>query len=128
MNSGPLVYEELRHRTHTRFIQRPFKETDDYSVNKDQRLSSRTNSEGESFGSYPVISVLIIFHISYKPILSDIGIMAERIKLIVQKRTSLKSQIMHVINLFDKGKLDEATLKLHMMRLTDLQYAFEELN
>lgn len=52
--------------------------------------------------------------------MSDIGIMAERIKLIVQKRTSLKSQITHVTNLFDKGKLDEATLELRMTRLTDL--------
>lgn len=54
--------------------------------------------------------------------------MAERSKLIVQKRTSLKSQITHVTNLFDKGKLDETTLKLRMARLTDLQNAFEELN
>lgn len=54
--------------------------------------------------------------------------MAEKIKLLIQKRISLKSQITNVTNLFEKDKLDNATLKLRMARLTDLHNAFEGLN
>lgn len=54
--------------------------------------------------------------------------MSERIKLLIQKRTSLKSQITNVNNLFEKGKIDNATLKLRITRLTDLYHAFEEYN
>lgn len=54
--------------------------------------------------------------------------MSERIKLLVQKRTSLKSQITNLRNLLDKGKIDNATLKLRIARLTDLYHAFEEYN
>lgn len=54
--------------------------------------------------------------------------MSERLKLLIQKRISLKSQITNVTNLFDKGKLDDATLKLRMARLTELHHAFEDLN
>ncbi|XP_011866768.1 PREDICTED: uncharacterized protein LOC105561415 [Vollenhovia emeryi] len=54
--------------------------------------------------------------------------MSERIKLLVQKRTSLKSQITNLGNLLDKGKIDNAALKLRIARLTDLYHAFEEHN
>jgi len=54
--------------------------------------------------------------------------MSERVKLLVQKRTSLKSQITNVGNLLDKGKVDKAVLKLRIARLTDLYHAFEEHN
>jgi len=54
--------------------------------------------------------------------------MSERVKLLVQKRTSLKSQITHVGNLLDKGEVDNAVLKLRIARVTDLYHAFEEHN
>lgn len=54
--------------------------------------------------------------------------MADRIKLLVQKRTSLKSQITLLTNLFDKGKLDNATLKMRSIRLAELFRAYEEFN
>lgn len=53
--------------------------------------------------------------------------MSERVKLLVQKRTSLKSQITNLINLFKKNKVDDA-LKLRIARLTDLYHAFDEHN
>jgi len=54
--------------------------------------------------------------------------MADKVKLILQKRTSLKSQITNLSNLLDKGKLDNATLKLRIDRLTELYHACEEFN
>lgn len=54
--------------------------------------------------------------------------MADRIRFIIQKRTSLKSQITNLVNLLDKGGLSNAVLKLRVMRLTELYKAFEELN
>ncbi|XP_071641515.1 uncharacterized protein [Temnothorax longispinosus] len=54
--------------------------------------------------------------------------MSERIKLLMQKRTSLKSQITNVSNLLDKGKVDNATLTLRIARLTELYQNFEDLN
>lgn len=54
--------------------------------------------------------------------------MAERVKILIQKRTSLKSQITNLANLVDKGKIDNATLKLRSARLTNLYYAYEEYN
>jgi len=54
--------------------------------------------------------------------------MADRIKLLIQKRTSLKSQITNLTNLFEKGKLENVALKLRMARLTELYNAFEEYN
>lgn len=54
--------------------------------------------------------------------------MSDRIKLLLQKRTSLKSQITNLTNLFEKRKLDDATLKLRMSRLSDLYHAFEDYN
>jgi len=54
--------------------------------------------------------------------------MAERIRLFIQKRTSLKGQFTTFSNLLDKGKVDNATVKLRMARLTDLYHAFEEIN
>lgn len=54
--------------------------------------------------------------------------MSERIKLFTQKRTSLKSQITNLSKLLDKGKLDSATLKLRIARLTDLYHTYEDHN
>lgn len=54
--------------------------------------------------------------------------MSDRIKLLIQKRISLKSQITNISNLLDEGKLDNVTLKLRIDRLRDLYYAFEEYN
>ncbi|XP_070528967.1 uncharacterized protein [Cardiocondyla obscurior] len=52
--------------------------------------------------------------------------MPDRIRFIVQKRTSLKLQITNLSNLFEKGTLSNATLKLRLARLTTLYNAFEE--
>lgn len=52
----------------------------------------------------------------------------DRIKLLIQKRTSLKSQITNLNNIVDKSKADNATVKLRLVRLTDLYHAFEEYN
>lgn len=54
--------------------------------------------------------------------------MANRIKFLVQKRTSLKSQITTLANLVDQNRLDNATVKLRIARLTALYNAFEEFN
>lgn len=54
--------------------------------------------------------------------------MTDRVKILIQKRTSLKSQITNIKNLLKEGKLDNATLKLRIARLTDLYQAFEEYN
>ncbi|XP_011702540.1 PREDICTED: uncharacterized protein LOC105458720, partial [Wasmannia auropunctata] len=51
-----------------------------------------------------------------------------RVKFLVQKRTSVKSQITSLVNLLDKGGLDNATLKLRIARLTVLYHAYEEHN
>ncbi|XP_070517426.1 uncharacterized protein [Cardiocondyla obscurior] len=54
--------------------------------------------------------------------------MAEKSKFILQKRTSLKTQITTLTNLFTKGSLDNVTLKLRLNRLTVLYNAYEEYN
>lgn len=54
--------------------------------------------------------------------------MADRARLLVQKRTSLKSQITNLSNLLDKGKIGGAALRLRGARLTELYHAFEEYN
>lgn len=54
--------------------------------------------------------------------------MAERSKLLIQKRTSLKSQIINLSNLLDKNKISGAALKLRGARLTELYQAYEEYN
>ena len=54
--------------------------------------------------------------------------MADKIKLIVQKRTSLKSQLTSLNNILDKGNVDRSALKLRMSRVTELYRAFEEYN
>lgn len=54
--------------------------------------------------------------------------MAERIKILIQKRTSLKSQITNLNNLIDGDKIDNIALKLRIARVTDLYHAFEEHN
>lgn len=54
--------------------------------------------------------------------------MSQKIKIIIQKRTSLKSQIVNLFNLLEKGNLDNVTLKLRSTRITELYHAFEEKN
>lgn len=54
--------------------------------------------------------------------------MADRIKVLIQKRTSLKSQITGLNNILDKGSIDKVYLNLRMKRLTDVYHAFEENN
>ncbi|XP_070530075.1 uncharacterized protein [Cardiocondyla obscurior] len=54
--------------------------------------------------------------------------MAERTRFLIQKRTSLKSQITSLTNLFEKQALDNTALKLRLARLTTLYNAFEEYN
>ncbi|XP_011881935.1 PREDICTED: uncharacterized protein LOC105569808 [Vollenhovia emeryi] len=54
--------------------------------------------------------------------------MADKIKFLVQKRTSLKSQITNLANIVEEGKIDNATLRLRNERLTQLYRAFEEYN
>lgn len=54
--------------------------------------------------------------------------MAEKIRMLIQRRTSLKSQITNLSNTLDKGRLDETALKLRMKRVNELYNAFEEYN
>jgi len=54
--------------------------------------------------------------------------MADRVKILIQKRTSLKSQITNLSNVLEKGKSEEVALKLRMKRLTELYHAFEDYN
>lgn len=54
--------------------------------------------------------------------------MSDKIKLLIQKRTSLKSQITTLTNLLDKERLDNTALRLRMTCLTELYRAFEEQN
>lgn len=54
--------------------------------------------------------------------------MSDRIKVLLQKRSSLKSQITNLTNLFENNKLDDTTLKLRIARLTILYHAFEDHN
>ncbi|XP_018367476.1 PREDICTED: uncharacterized protein LOC108763992 [Trachymyrmex cornetzi] len=57
--------------------------------------------------------------------------MTERIKLLIQKRTSLKSQITNLTNLTEKdqhGHYDKTALELRMSRVTQLYHAYEDYN
>ncbi|KYN50072.1 hypothetical protein ALC62_00100 [Cyphomyrmex costatus] len=57
--------------------------------------------------------------------------MTDRIKLLIQKRTSLKSQITNLTNLLEKdrhGHHDKAALKARMDRVTELFHAYEDYN
>jgi len=54
--------------------------------------------------------------------------MADKVKILIQKRTSLKAQITNLANLIDKGNVDDGTLKLRIERLKTLYHAFEEFN
>ncbi|XP_011701189.1 PREDICTED: uncharacterized protein LOC105457924 [Wasmannia auropunctata] len=54
--------------------------------------------------------------------------MADRIKILIQKRISLKAQVTYLTNLLDKGRIDESNLKLRIARLTELFHAFEDFN
>ncbi|XP_070171311.1 uncharacterized protein [Polyergus mexicanus] len=54
--------------------------------------------------------------------------MADQIKLLIQKRTSLKSQITSMTNLVERGRYDKTALKLRMTRVTELYHAYEEFN
>lgn len=54
--------------------------------------------------------------------------MADRIKILLQKRMLLKSQIMDLSNILDKGRVDNVLLKFWMKRLTDSFHAFKKNN
>jgi len=54
--------------------------------------------------------------------------MSDRIKILIQKRTSVKSQITNLCDILDKGRIDNVTLRLRIARLTELYHAFEECN
>ncbi|RLU25413.1 hypothetical protein DMN91_001569 [Ooceraea biroi] len=54
--------------------------------------------------------------------------MADKTKLLTQKRTSLKSQVTNLSNLVNQGRLDPTALRLRMARLTALYHAFEDYN
>lgn len=54
--------------------------------------------------------------------------MADRIKLLIQKRTSLKAQITSLTNLVEREQYDKTALKLRMKRVTELYHAYEEFN
>lgn len=54
--------------------------------------------------------------------------MADRIKLLIQKRTSLKAQITSLTNLVERERYDKVTLKLRVNRVTELYHAYEEFN
>ncbi|XP_071634388.1 uncharacterized protein [Temnothorax longispinosus] len=54
--------------------------------------------------------------------------MADKIKLFVQKRTSLKSQITELTNLLEEERRDNTVLILRITRLTELFHAFEKHN
>jgi len=54
--------------------------------------------------------------------------MADRIKILIQKRISLKAQITVLSNILDQGKVDAVSLKLRFKRLTDLYHKFEDCN
>ncbi|XP_011169796.2 uncharacterized protein LOC105202814 isoform X1 [Solenopsis invicta] len=52
--------------------------------------------------------------------------MVDRAKLLIQKRTSLKSKIINLSNLLDKDKINGVELRLRGARLTELYHAYEE--
>jgi len=54
--------------------------------------------------------------------------MADRVKLLIQKRTSLKSQITGLTNQVERDRYDKGALRLRMARITDLYHAYEEFN
>ncbi|XP_067208518.1 uncharacterized protein [Linepithema humile] len=54
--------------------------------------------------------------------------MADKAKLLIQKRTSLKAQITNLSKLLQKGRYDKSALKLRMIRVTELYHAYEEYN
>jgi hypothetical protein len=54
--------------------------------------------------------------------------MSDRIKFIVQKRTSLKSQITGLTNLIERDRYDKTAVRLRMARVTELYHAYEEFN
>ncbi|XP_066600697.1 uncharacterized protein [Prorops nasuta] len=53
--------------------------------------------------------------------------MADRVRLIIQKRTALKAQMTTVSNILDKDNIENTVIKLRMKRLTELFHNFEEL-
>ncbi|XP_066585911.1 uncharacterized protein [Prorops nasuta] len=52
--------------------------------------------------------------------------MSDRIKVLIQKRVAIKSQITNFNNTLDKGTSDTAAIKLRIKRLTELYHTFEE--
>jgi len=54
--------------------------------------------------------------------------MDDKVKLYLQKRKSLKSQITSLTNLIDRGQYDKDALKLRMTRVTELYHAYEDFH
>jgi len=54
--------------------------------------------------------------------------MADRAKLLIQKRTSLKAQLTQLTNLIEKERYDKVALNLRMTRLRELYHAYEDFN
>ncbi|XP_012535770.1 uncharacterized protein LOC105836345 [Monomorium pharaonis] len=54
--------------------------------------------------------------------------MTNRVKLLMQKRTTLKSQITNLANIVDQDRLENTALKLRILRLTTQFHTFQDLN
>jgi len=54
--------------------------------------------------------------------------MADKVKLYLQRRKLLKSQITSLTNLIDRGQHDKDALKLRMTRVTELYHAYEDFH
>lgn len=54
--------------------------------------------------------------------------MVDRIKILIQKRMSLKSQITSLTNVIEREQYDKIALKLRITRVTELYHAYEEFN
>ncbi|XP_025993758.2 uncharacterized protein LOC113004496 [Solenopsis invicta] len=54
--------------------------------------------------------------------------MANRAKILINKRTSLKSKITNLNNILDKGTTDDTLIKLRLERVTELFHAYEDFN
>ncbi|XP_066588100.1 uncharacterized protein [Prorops nasuta] len=61
-------------------------------------------------------------------VFSDQHKMATRVQLLLQKRSTLRSQIVNLERILDKGKIDRISLRLRMRRLEEQFYSFEEDN
>ncbi|XP_066588114.1 uncharacterized protein [Prorops nasuta] len=54
--------------------------------------------------------------------------MSDKIKLLIQKRIALKTQLTTLNNILEKGTVDTTALNLRMKRISELYKAFEDFN